>query len=50
MEAKLLPVIVTLSSYARGERGEKESPVRLMCRGRLRKTSDGYMLRYEEIQ
>ena len=38
MEAKLRPVIVTLSSYARGERGEKEQPIRLMCHGRLRST------------
>ena len=50
MEVKPIPVIVTLQSYARGERGEKEQPIRLMCRGRMRPTSDGCMLRYQEIQ
>ena len=50
MEAKLTPVIVTLSSYARGERGEKEQPIRLMCHGRLRSTSEGCMVRYQEVQ
>ena len=50
MEAKLTPVIVTLSSYARGERGEKEQPIRLMCHGRLRPTSEGCMVRYQEVQ
>ena len=50
MEAKLTPVIVSLSSYARGERGEKEQPIRLMCHGRLRPTSEGCMVRYQEVQ
>ncbi len=50
METKMTPVIVSLSSYARGERGEKESPVRLLCHGRLRAAADGYMLRYQEVQ
>ena len=50
MDTKMTPVIVTLSSYARGERGEKETPIKLMCHGRLRPTSDGYMLRYQEVQ
>ena len=50
MEPNMIPVIVTLSSYARGERGEKETPIRLMCHGKLRKTSDGFMLRYQEVQ
>lgn len=50
MEAKLTPVIVTLSSYARGERGEKEQPIRLICHGRFRPTSEGCMVRYQEVQ
>ncbi len=50
MEKKPTPVIVTLSSYARGENGEKEQPIRLMCRGRMRPTADGCMLRYQEVQ
>ena len=50
MENKMIPVIVTLQSYARGERGEKEQPIKLMCRGRMRPTGDGCMLRYQEVQ
>ena len=50
MENKPIPVIVTLNSYARGENGEKEQPVRLMCHGSLRPTSEGCMLRYQEVQ
>ncbi len=50
MEKKPTPVIVTLSSYSRGEHGEKEQPIRLMCRGKMKPTSEGCMLRYEEVQ
>ena len=50
MENKLIPVIVTLSSYARGEHGEKEQAIRLMCHGKMRPTTDGCMLRYQEVQ
>ena len=50
MENKHTPVIVTLSSYARSENGEKEQPIKLMCHGKLRPMSDGCMLRYQEIQ
>ena len=50
MENKVIPVIVTLSSYTRGENSEKEQPIRLMCRGKLKPTTDGCMLRYQEIQ
>lgn len=50
MENKMIPVIVHLSSYTRGACGEKEDPVRLMCHGRLRPASDGYLLRYQEVQ
>ncbi len=50
MDTKPTPVIVTLSSYARGEHGEKEEPIRLMCHGKLRPTSEGCMLRYQEVQ
>ncbi len=50
MEKKPTPVIVTLSSYARGEHGEKEQPIRLMCHGKMKPTGEGCMLRYEEVQ
>ncbi len=50
MEHKLIPVIVTLQSYSRGEHGEKEQPVKLMCHGKMKPTSDGCMLRYQEVQ
>ena len=50
METKMIPVLVTLQSYSRGEKGEKEQPVRLMCHGKLRPTGDGCMLRYQEVQ
>ena len=50
MEHKLIPVIVTLQSYSRGEHGEKEQPVKLMCHGKLKPTVDGCMLRYQEVQ
>ena len=50
MEQKLTPVIVTISSYAKGERGEKTDAVQLICHGQLRKVSGGYMLRYQEVQ
>lgn len=47
MEKQMIPVIVTLSGYTHGER---EEGIRLMCRGKMRPTADGCMLRYEEIQ
>lgn len=50
MEIKPMPVIVTLQSYARGEHGEKEQPIKLICRGKMRPTSEGCMLRYQEVQ
>ena len=50
MDQSITPVIVTLTSYARDERGEKENPIQLMCRGRLKKVSSGYLLRYVEVQ
>lgn len=50
MEVKPIPVIVTLQSFARGENGEKEQPIKLMCRGKMRPTSDGCMVRYQEVQ
>ena len=50
MEQKTTPVLVMLSSHARGEKGEIESPIRLMCRGKLRESANGCMLRYEEVQ
>ena len=50
MEHRMIPVIVTLQSYSRGEHGEKEQPVKLMCHGKLKPTNDGCMLRYQEVQ
>lgn len=50
METKMIPVIVTLSSYVRGERGEKETPIKLMCHGKMKPSADGCMLRYQEVQ
>ena len=50
MDMKPIPVLVTLSSYAKGEHGEKEQPIKLMCHGKLRPTTDGCMLRYQEVQ
>ena len=50
MDMKPIPVLVTLSSYARGEHGEKEQPIKLMCHGKLKLTADGCMLKYQEIQ
>ncbi|MBE5810339.1 MAG: DUF1934 domain-containing protein [Clostridiales bacterium] len=50
MEHKLIPVIVTLQSYSRGEHGEKEQPVKLMCHGKMKLTTDGCMVRYQEVQ
>ena len=50
MDMKPIPVLVTLSSYAKGENGEKEQPIKLMCHGKLKPTADGCMLKYQEIQ
>ena len=50
MDMKPIPVLVTLSSYAKGEHGEKEQPIKLMCYGKLKLTADGFMLKYQEIQ
>ena len=50
MYMKPIPVLVTLSSYAKGEHGEKEQPIKLMCHGKLKPTADGCMLKYQEVQ
>lgn len=50
MDMKPIPVLVTLSSYAKGEHGEKEQPIKLMCHGKLKLTADGCILKYQEIQ
>ena len=50
MDMKPIPVLVTLSSYAKGEHGEKEQPIKLMCHGKLKLTADGCLLKYQEIQ
>ncbi len=50
MEKKPIPVLVTLSSMAKPERGEPDEPIRMMCHGQLRQTTGGCMLRYQEVQ
>jgi len=50
MEQKIRPVLVTLTSSARTDGHEEDTPIRLRCRGQLRETSGGYMLRYQEVQ
>lgn len=50
MDQKPTPVLVTLSSMAKPEHGEPELPIRMMCRGKIRATATGYLLRYEEVQ
>ena len=50
MDMKPIPVLVTLSSYAKGEHGEKEQPIKLMCHGKLKPTADDCMLKYQEVQ
>lgn len=50
METRMIPVIVTLSSYTRGDHDEKDEIIRLMCHGKMRPTSEGCMLRYQEVQ
>jgi len=42
-------VLVTISSSARTGT-EEDPPIRLRCRGQLKETPSGYMLRYQEIQ
>lgn len=46
-EAK--PVLVTISSCARTGT-EEDPPMRLRCRGQLKESTNGYLLRYQEIQ
>lgn len=41
-----IPVLLKMTSIVRGE--ETTEPMQLLCRGELRKTPSGYMLRYEE--
>lgn len=50
MNKSTTPVLVTLKSYTRNERGEKEDTIELICRGKMRAVSDGYLLRYTEVQ
>ena len=50
MEQKIRPVLVTLMSSAHTGGNEEEAPIRLRCRGQLRETAGGYMLRYQEVQ
>lgn len=44
-----IPVLVKLTSLSRDEETETE-PIRMICRGELKKTPGGYMLRYQEVQ
>lgn len=50
MEQKIRPVLVTLMSSAHTGGNEEDAPIRLRCRGHLRETAGGYMLRYQEVQ
>lgn len=50
MEQKIRSVLVTLMSSARTGGHEEDAPIRLRCRGQLRETAGGYMLRYQEVQ
>lgn len=50
MEQKIRPVLVTLMSSAHTGGNEEDAPIRLRCRGQLRETAGGYMLRYQEVQ
>ena len=42
-------VLVTITSFARTDT-EEDAPMRLRCRGQLKETPGGYMLRYQEVQ
>lgn len=44
-----IPVLVKLTSISRDEEMEME-PMRMLCRGELKKTPSGYLLRYQEVQ
>lgn len=48
MKNEIIPVMITVTSSARNEDGEKEAVMRLMMRGELESRSDGWLLRYEE--
>ena len=49
MANEIKPVLVTICSHARTG-SEEDTPMRLRCRGQLRETSGGYLLRYQEVQ
>ena len=42
------PVLINLISTIRDEEGEQEAPMQLFCRGELKKTASGYLIRYQE--
>ncbi len=42
------PVLLNLVSTIREEEGEPELPIQLFCRGELKKTPSGYLIRYQE--
>ena len=42
------PVLINLVSTIRDEEGEQEAPMQLFCRGELKKTASGYLIRYQE--
>ena len=50
MEQKVRPVMVTLVSASHADGAEPETPIRLRCQGEMRRTSNGCMLRYKEVQ
>ena len=42
------PVLINLVSTIRDEEGEQEAPMQLFCRGELKKTASGYLIRYQD--
>ncbi len=50
MKQKLTPVLMKLTSSAHDGRGLLDAPVQVICRGHLRATPSGFLLRYEEHQ
>lgn len=50
MEKKNTPVLVTLVSGSHADGSVPEELIRLRCQGELKETTNGYMLRYQEVQ
>ena len=50
MENKVKDVFVTLVSSAHAEDGAQEAPIRLRCRGQIKESPNGFLLKYQEVQ